>query len=180
MSTGRRVVRDGLVVGAIGYAAVALFYSVFDVLAARGPVFTVNMLGRALFRGVRDPAILLFPVTIDRGALLAYNALHLVAALAVGLFVTTLVARAEADPARRRWTAAALLAGGIATVFAVGLLSTPIRPLLPWWSIVVANVLAALAAGAWLAHVYPGVWGRLAGAPRGGAVPGSPRGGREA
>lgn len=162
MSTGRRVVRDGLVVGLIGYAAVALFYSFFDVLAARGPVFTVNMLGRALFRGVRDPAILLFPVTIDRGALLAYNAVHLVVALAVGVFVTTLVARADEDPSRRRWTAAVLVAGGVATILAVGLLSAPIRPLLPWWSIVVANVLAAVAAAAWLAHQRPGVWRRMA------------------
>ena len=162
MSDQRRTILDGIMIGLIGYAAVALFYSFFDVLAARGPVFTVNMLGRALFRGVRDPAILLVPVTIDRGAILAYNALHLVVALAVGLFVTALVARAEEDSSRRRWTAAVLIAGGMATVFAVGFLSTPIRPLLPWWSIVVANVLAALAAGAWLGHQRPGVWRRMA------------------
>ena len=83
-------------------------------------------------------------------------------ALAVGVFVTMLVARADEDPPRRRWTAAVLVAGGIATILAVGVLSAPIRPLLPWWSIVVANVLAAIAAGAWLAHRRPGVWRRMA------------------
>lgn len=35
------------------------------------------------------------------------------------------------------------------------------RPVLPWWSIVVANGGASLLAGAYLLHAHPGLWGRL-------------------
>ena len=61
MSTTGRTIRDGIAVGLIGYATVAVFYSLFDVLAARDALHTVNVLGQALFRGLRDPAILQFP-----------------------------------------------------------------------------------------------------------------------
>jgi len=37
------------VVGLIAYAAVALFYSGFDWLAARGTLYTVDLLGKALW-----------------------------------------------------------------------------------------------------------------------------------
>jgi hypothetical protein len=45
MVAPRRTIRDGIVVGLIGYAAVAVFYSVFDQLAARPPLYTVDLLG---------------------------------------------------------------------------------------------------------------------------------------
>src|SRR5512133_2531913 len=61
MTTGSRWLRDGVIVGLIAYAAVAVFYSVFDVLASRGTLFTVNVLGQALFKGLRDPSVLQFP-----------------------------------------------------------------------------------------------------------------------
>src|SRR5690242_1315124 len=101
MSGQRRTIGDGIVIGLIGYAAVALFYGTFDFLAARGALYTVNMLGRAVFRGVRDPSILQFPVDFDTGAMLAYNALHLGLALAIGLIVAELVSFAERRPDQR-------------------------------------------------------------------------------
>lgn len=162
MTTGRHTLRDGVVVGLIGYAAVALFYSAFDFLAARGPLYTVNMLGRAIFRGLRDPSVLLFPVQIDRGAVFAYNALHLGIALVIGFVVAWLVAVAEENPARRQVVRFILVAGYIATVLAVGALTTPMRAVLPWWSIMVANAAAAAAAGAYLIVRHPGLWRRLA------------------
>src|SRR5512133_3827029 len=61
MTTGNRWLRDGLIVGLIAYAAVAVFYSAFDLLASRGTLFTVNVLGQALFKGLRDPSVLQFP-----------------------------------------------------------------------------------------------------------------------
>jgi hypothetical protein len=150
MLTLRHPRREGLVIGLIGYAAVALFYSAFDVLAARGPLFTVNMLGRALFRGLRDPAVLMFPQQLDTGAIFLYNALHLVAALCIGMIVIAIVAEGIRHPERRALILAALVGGGVVTVFVVAALTESIRPLLPWWSIVVANVLAAALAGTYL------------------------------
>ena len=150
MPSDRRTLREGLVVGLIGYASVAVFYTVFDVLAARGPLHTVDVLGKAVFRGLRDPGVLLFPIEIDASAIFLYNVMHLVIALCIGVIVTRLVAEAEQHPARGRLVLLVLVAGFVFTVAAVGILTMSIRPILPWWSIVAANGLATLLAGWYL------------------------------
>ncbi|HEX8944611.1 MAG TPA: hypothetical protein VF785_15845 [Gemmatimonadaceae bacterium] len=154
--------RDGITVGLVGYASVALFYSAFDFLAARGNLHTVNVLGQAVFRGLRDPAVLRFPVPLDAGAIFLYNALHLALALTIGLIVAGLVAFAERHSEQRRAIRFIIAAGFVVTVGTIGLLTNSMRPVLPWWSIVVANSLATLLAGAYLVTRHPGLWRRLA------------------
>lgn len=161
MVAQNRTIRDGLVVGLIAYAAVALFYTAFDFLASRGSLYTVDLLGRALFRGLRDPAALMFPVQQDATAIFLYNAFHLVVSLGIGLVVTSLVDQAERHPSQARLVLIMLAAGGVLTVFAVAFLSVPVRPVLPWWSIVVANVLAATLAGLYLLRRHPDLRHRL-------------------
>ncbi len=148
-------------VGLIAYAAVAIFYTAFDVLAARGAFHTINVLGRAVFRGLRDPGVLLLPVPLDFTAIFWYNALHLVLSLVIGLIVVSLVHDAERNPGHARVVLAVIIAGFVVTVLAVGALTAPMRPVLPWWSIVVANGCATLFAGIWLVRKHPGLWGRL-------------------
>ncbi len=157
-STSRSSIRDGIVVGLIGYAAVAIFYTAFDLLAARGAFYTVNLLGRAVFRGLRDPSVLMFPVSLDSGAIMLYNGLHLLIALMIGLVVTGLIGYAQRHQSRRYGVLFVLLAGFIVTILGVGMLTTGIRPVLPLWSIVVANALAVLLAGAYLVWQRPGGW----------------------
>lgn len=166
MFSNRSTLRYGLIVGLIAYAAVAAFYSMLDLLAARGGLFTVNMLGRAMFRDVRDPAVLLFPTRLDVVAIFWYNALHLVVALAIGVVATALVRQASRHSARAPLVLSALVAGGVITIATVTLLTEPIRPVLPWWSIVVANVLAAGLAGTYLLLRASGPWLRAEHTPR--------------
>lgn len=166
MRLARRTLGEGLVVGLVAYAAVALFYVVFDVLAARGALFTVDMLGKAVFRGLRDPAVLLFPDQLDPAAIFWYNGLHLLLSLAIGVFVTALVVEAERRPARAPLILLAIVAGGVLTVLVVGRLTQEMRPVLPWWSITVANALAAATAGVYLLRRHPSLWRRWS--PRGG------------
>lgn len=161
MITTRGTLRDGLVVGLIGYASVALFYSAFDVLAARDPFYTVDLLGKAVFRGLRDPGVLLFPLPLDGMAIFLYNALHVVLALAIGLIVTSLASEAERRPGRSRLVLFTLIGGFVVTIAIVGLLTAPMRPVLPWWSIAVANALAVIVAGAYLVRQRPLLWHRL-------------------
>ena len=162
MTAESRTIRDGVVVGLIGYASVAIFYSTFDFLAARGAFYTVNLLGRTVFRGLRDPGVLYFPLDLDRAAMFSYNALHLAVAIAIGLIVVSLVAVGEAEHARRRAVRFVLIGGFVVTIGAVGYLTSDMRPLLPWWSIVAANSLAVLFAGAYLLRRRPGLWRRQA------------------
>jgi hypothetical protein len=161
MESTRRTLRDGILVGLIAFAAVALFYSAFDGLAARGAFFTVNLLGKAVFQGLRDPAVLLLPIPPDWSIILSYSTLHLVLSLGVGLFVTALVGRAEQRPAQARAVVLLVAAGFVVTVAAVGALTGAMRALLPWWSIALANACAALLAGLFLLKRRPGLWGRL-------------------
>lgn len=163
MVSGNRAIREGLIVGLIAAVSVAVFYAVFDFLAARGTFFTVDMLGKAVFRGLRDPSVLLLPVKPDPGAILEYNALHLVISLAIGLAVVGLVEYAERHPQRARPVTLVILAGFVVTIFAVDLLMGPIRSLVPWWSIVVANTFAVLLAGLYLIRKRPGIVHRLLG-----------------
>jgi hypothetical protein len=158
MTTATHTVREGIVVGLIAYVAVAAFYAVFDFLAARGMLYTLDLLGKAVFRGLRDPAVLQLPSQPDLAAMAWYNGLHLVISLAVGLTVTTLVAHAERRPAHAGVAGVTIVAGFFVTILGVGLLTSPLRPVLPWWSIVVANALAVLLAGVYLLRKHPGIW----------------------
>lgn len=158
MPSQRRSLREGLTVGLIAYAAVAVFYSALDVLAARAPLFTVDMLGKAVFRHLRDPGVLLFPQTLDPGAIFLYNGLHLVLSLVIGAIVVSLVWHAERHPTRTPLVLSSIVAGGVVTVLIVGLLTQAMRPVLPLWSIVVANALASLLAGFYVMRRHPGLW----------------------
>ena len=161
MAPASRTVREGLVVGLIAYLAVAAFYAAFDLLAARGTLYTLDLLGKAVFRGLRDPAVLQFPSQPDLAAMVWYNGLHLVISLTIGLIVSELVAQAERRPAQGPLVGLTIVAGFVVTILGLGLLTGPMRPVLPWWSIVVANGLAVLPAGWYLVRKHPGLWRRL-------------------
>jgi hypothetical protein len=161
MAAHDRTIRDGFIVGLIAYVSVALFYSSFDALAARGTLYTVDLLGRALFRGLRDPSVLMFSLERDPTAILLYNAFHLVLSLGIGVVVTSLVDHAERHPSQALLVVFMIVAGGGLTVFGVAYLTDSLRPVLPWWSIVVANALAALLAGLYLVRRRPGLSRRL-------------------
>lgn len=149
------IARQGLVVGLVGYAAVAAFYSGFDLLASRGFLYTVDLLGKAVFGGLRDPGVVNFPVELNWTAILQYNALHFVLSLTIGFTVTGLVGYAERQPSRRFPVAFVIVAGFVVTVLGVGMLTTDMRAFLPWWSIVVANGLATVFAGTYLLRQRP-------------------------
>lgn len=156
-----RARREGIVVGLIAYASVAVFYSAFDLLAARGTLYTVDLLGKAVFRGLRDPGLLQYPIRPDLTAIFWYNGLHLLISLAIGLIVTRLTEEVEQHPAQAHLVLFTIVAGFVLTILGVGLLTSTMRPVLPWWSIVVANGLATLLAGAYLLRKRPGLWSRL-------------------
>ena len=157
MLPDRRTLREGLIVGLIAYITVALFYSAFDFLAARGALFTVDMLGKAAFRGLRDPAVLMLPDQLDLAAIFLYNGLHFILSLVIGLVVTAIVDQADRHPSAAPILLLVIVAGGALTVLAVGFLTQAARAVLPWSSIVVANVLAAGLAGLYLVRQRPGL-----------------------
>lgn len=161
MTSARHPLREGVVLGLIAYVAVAVFYVSFDVLAARGAFHTVNVLGQAVFRGLRDPAILQLPVPHDYAAMAMYNGVHLLASLLIGISVARLAFLPDRHPGHVRTIRLVILAGFVVTILAVGLLSRPVRPVLPWWSIVMANLVAVCLSGWYLLRRFPDIWRRF-------------------
>lgn len=158
MLSTRNKLRHGLIVGLIAYAAVAAFYSVLDVLAARSALFTVDMLGKAVFRGLRDPAVLLFPLELDPSAIFWYNGAHLAVALCIGLLATALLGYANQHPGRASLIMSALVVGGVLTIAMVASLAEPMRSVLPWSSVVVANTFAAMLGAVYVRLQSPRPW----------------------
>jgi len=118
-------------------------------------------LGKAVFRGWRDPSVLGFPIQLDFMALAGYNGLHLLISIAIGFTVTGLVLHAERRPAHARLVGLIIVAGFVVTVLGVGALTSPMRPLVPWWSIALANGMAVIVGGWYFVRKHPGLWSRL-------------------
>lgn len=153
--------REGLMLGLIAFIVVAAFYNGYDLVAARGPFHTVNLLGRALFHGVRDAARPAGAVPLDTRLIEGYNALHLALSLGIGAVVMWLVGRADRDAAHRPLFLFLVVGGYVATIATVAWVSAPIRDVLPLWTIIAANTLAVAAGAAYVAHRRPGIIRRL-------------------
>lgn len=150
-------VKDGLIIGIIGYASVAILYAIFDFLAARGFLYTVDLLGKVMFRGLNDPAVLTLPMEPDLTAIFWYNSFHLIASLIIGFIVIGFIDLTERQPVRAQFVLFILILGFIVTVFTVSFLTSEISDLLPLWSILIANILAVISAGYYLIKRHPGI-----------------------
>ena len=161
-----RWIREGVVTGLIAYVAVAVFYFAFDVLTARGALFTVNRIGQLMLYGSAGIATIEPALGINLSAVIGYSAVHLVASLLIGILVCRLVQEAELQPMLAQVALLFIVAGFAATIAGVGLLSASIREVLPWWSIMMANALAVLVAGLVLLRRHPEFLGRMMVTPR--------------
>jgi hypothetical protein len=142
---------DGLFSGAIGALAVAMWFLIIDVLAGR-PLFTPALLGTVLLHGGAAAAQ---GVTVAPLEVAAYTAVHFVAFLAVGVFVSWLMAMFERF-AIVGFVMLVLFAcfqvGFFALDAALGLrLTGQIQP----WSIIIANILASAAMALFLWKRHP-------------------------
>jgi hypothetical protein len=152
-----RVVREGYVAGLIGATVVAVWFVVCDAVMGR-PLRTPALLGAALLSGVRNPAALEISATV----VLGYSVLHGAAFLLFGVLAAVLLAITEREP---------MLLLGVFVLFTcfevlffglVMLLDEALVESLGWWTIFVANILAATAMLAYFLGKHRGLHGRLA------------------
>lgn len=153
--------QDGVVVGTIAYAVIAATYGLLDLVAGRGLFFTVNLLGLATFGDAAAASAVTVGEPIRLGAVLLFNALHLVVSIGVGVVVVALVGYAEREDRQAFTVLLALVSGYAVTVAAVGWLSADVRDMLPWTSIILANALAVGAGGWYVVWQRPGVIERM-------------------
>jgi hypothetical protein len=128
----------GLVAGLIGATIVAVWFLIYD--AARGrPLRTPSLLGAAAFRGVTDPET----VPTATGLVVQYSVLHGVVFALVGMLVAYLIVSAQREPSGRLVLVIALLGFEVFFLAVVVLLARPVLTELHWWTVLVANALAA-------------------------------------
>ena len=142
----RRLIAEGLAAGLIGYALIAAFFVALNLAAGRSALYTVALVGEALFTGVREPTA----VTLAAGPMLAFNGLHLAACLLFGLFGAWLGHEADRHP--EFWYLALFLFLGATVVSYAGVLAliVMVGSPLSTGSIVAASLVAAVGSGTYL------------------------------
>jgi len=133
------VLAEGILVGLVGAAVVAIWFLIFD-LAAGVPLRTAALLGAVLFQQLHDPAAL----HITTKVVLEYTVLHGVVFVVFGAIAASLFGLVDRD--RRVLFAVFMLFACFEVAFlcAVAVVSGVLYGELRPWSILSANALAAV------------------------------------
>ncbi|UCD23005.1 MAG: hypothetical protein JSW51_08005 [Gemmatimonadota bacterium] len=145
------ILAGGLAAGLIGYAAVVVVVGAINVLMGRSLFHTAAMFGAAMFYGLEDPAAL----QISAGPVLAYNMVHVLTLLAVGLFASWLVSLAEEYPAAQYFILVALVFVAFHLFAALLLFAGPLLGGSAWIVVLVGGMAAAVAMGWYLLKTHP-------------------------
>jgi hypothetical protein len=140
MAREGRILREGILAGLIGAAAVAVLILVFDI-AGGVPLESPAILGSLIFRGTRDPTL----VQVSAALVLGYTVVHGLGFVVVGLVAAALVAAAEREHAM---VLALLIFFAAFEVFFLALVAfwaLPVLGVVAWWEILAGNLVASAA-----------------------------------
>ena len=133
---------EGMIVGMLGAATIALWFLVLDTLAGR-PLYTPNVLGTALFHGgagLENPDTL--PISFE--TVVSFTWVHVLVFLLIGLAAAQMIALAERHPS---------FGFGLVLMFVVFqygflqvcmILAEPVLHALAWPQVMAGNLMAAL------------------------------------
>lgn len=137
--------------GLLGYATVVVLFALINIIVGQSPFYTPAMFGAVLFYGLEDPATL----EIAPGPVLAYNMVHVLAFLVIGVFMSWLVALSERYPVARYALFFALLFVGAHIYAALLVFAEPLLAGAAWIHIGIVSVAAALVMGWYLLRQHP-------------------------
>jgi hypothetical protein len=147
-----RLYQEGMIAGVIGAATVALWFLLLDT-AAGHPLYTPTVLGTAIFRRAALAAPETLSVSLEMVGMFTW--IHVLIFAALGGIASRLLAMAERNPS---WGFGLLL---LFVVFEFGfvataaLLAAPVLRVIPWPSVLGANLLAAAAMSAYFWRRHP-------------------------
>jgi hypothetical protein len=144
------VVAEGTDVGIIGGLAVAIWFLILDTLAGH-PFQTPSLLGQVVLFGdsTPDTSRLVF------GAILLYTAFHFAVFALLGMGLVVLVHWGIRDSVVRYALLPVFLVFEVLFYGLLEVFSERTKELFPFWTVVVANTLAALCMGLYLWRRHP-------------------------
>ena len=153
MSDRREVMLEGMTAGLIGYAAVVILVAVLDLVGGRALFQTPSLLGQILIGGFGDPT----PGVVQAGPVMAYNGVHLLVFLAVGMAAAWIVHEVELHPIIWYGAFFAVMTIVLVSFMALSFVGEASAGLLDRWPLIGANALAAVAIGVYLQRAHPGL-----------------------
>lgn len=148
---------QGVLTGLVGYATVALLAGLLDVTRGHSFFFTASLLGEHFFYGLTDPS----QVTVWPGAVFAYNGLHLVTFLFVGLVAAWLALMSEKGPEYWYVGIVMFLLIVLHAFGAMLLITEDMRAVEPVWAIVLPTLVAWAAMAVYLLRMRPALRQRM-------------------
>lgn len=148
---------QGVLTGLVGYGTVAIVCGLLDVARGHSFFFTCSLLGEHFFYGLTDPS----RVTVWPGAVFAYNGLHLLTFIFVGLIVAWLAFMSEKGPEFWYVGVVMFLLVLLHAFGAMLFITEDMRSVEPVWAIVIPTILAYAAMGAYLLHARPSLRTRM-------------------
>ena len=149
----QRVLTEGLVAGLIGYGATVLFFGALNLFTGRSFFYTAAVLGSQLTAS---------PDTgVTAGAVFAYNGIHVLLFLLLGMIAAWAVLMTERNPALFPLFMLLALGSFFLALLALSTLTIATGAGLSWWSIAAANAIAGLLMAVWLLKAHPRLWGEI-------------------
>jgi hypothetical protein len=145
-----RVIREGLIAGLIGAVIVAVWFLALDLTQGR-VLFTPAALGSAILNGARSAA----EIQVSVPMVLAYTGIHLAAFLGTGFIASALISEAEKDPPMLLGLVLLFVTFEVLFFGLIAIMASWLLDSIKWWTILVANLIAAAAMGAYLWHAHP-------------------------
>ena len=147
-----RLYQEGMLAGVIGAITVALWFLILDT-AAGHPLYTPTVLGSAIFRRAALASPETMSVSLEMVGMFTW--IHVLVFAALGGIASRLLASVERNPS---WGFGLLLLFVVfefGFVAAAALLAAPVLRVIPWPSVVAANLLAAAAMSAYFWRRHP-------------------------
>ncbi len=144
------LIREGLIAGALGAGAVALWFLILDLTHGR-LFFTPAALGSALFNGASGVS----EVQINATTVVGYTFLHIVGFMAVGFLAARLMMSADKEPRVLLGAGIVFMMLEVAVLCALAFAASWLLDALSMWTVLIANFIAAAVMGVYLYRAHP-------------------------
>ena len=155
--TKQEAVVHGVLAGVLGYAAVVILFTIVSLMAGESPFAVPDAIGRVL-TGAGGGGL-------DPGSVLAFNGVHMLSSVLVGVIVTLLVRAAEQQPQLWYVIMLVLMGAFMWALLTVGVLGVELTHATTWPAVLVANLAWVAAVGWYLRRFHRGLARRLSREP---------------